>query len=194
MTSGARNLDLPLKWLVDWLHEAGGHTQRHSLALGGAKSVTLRDVPDSIAAYLNEFDSHGGSHWRTFDTDLLRQLAENPVSRDLVLGGAAGGDFASEAEPDLLRIARRLAELGGVILVGQRGSEATADLETTFHVFLCPDDPPAHRKYHMWINPARFTVESLVSVIADSFLDWSCQAGTPAPSHRLGPTTIDRSL
>jgi len=28
------------------------------------------------------------------------------------------------------------------------------------------------------VNPRRFSIDSLVSVIADSFLDWSCPAGT----------------
>ncbi len=183
MAINIRYSEIPPAWLVDWIREASGHDQYHSLVLDATRTVDLNRVSSAIADYLNEYDGDCSSQWRIFDDDLLRTLAGDPACRNIVLAGDSEEESRLAPRPDLDRIVRRLARLGGVIIIGPRGLEATRDLRRTFHVCLCENDPPAHRNFHMWVNPERFSPETLVSVIADSFLDWSCQAVTSTRHH-----------
>ena len=189
MTRDAGNqLALP-PWLVDWMRDASCHAQRHSLSLASNGNTDLEAVARGVADYLNEFDSEGGCQWRAFDTQLLRELAANPSSRDLVLSGSTPLNQGSPPRPDLDRVIRRLVRLGGVILTGAVGHEATADLSETFHICLSSSAPADHRRCHMWVNPDRFTVRGLVCIIADSFLNWSSHRAplTKVPSETTSP-------
>lgn len=190
MTRQTSNLPSPPDWLVEWIRDASSHGQCHSLVLssGGEAGLDLREVSAAVAQYLNEFDGDGGCQWRTFDSELLAQLAGNPAARDLVLAGSASLTNRIAARPDLDRVIRRLARLGGVVLVGPAVLDATTDLAETFHICISSERPADHRNFHMWVNPHRFCQASLVNVIADSFLNWSSRASALSPSidSRLG--------
>ena len=185
MTSRIPDPQSPPAWLVDWLREAGAHAQCHSLVLSATCNADLHSLACAVATYLNEFDGLGGCQWRAFEVEELRQLAGDPTSRSLLL---AGSDAVPERIPpfsDLDMIARRLARIGGVILEGQCGFDATTDIQETFHVCLCKEDHASHDQYHLWINPDLFATDTLVTVISDSFLNWSSVPGSISHRHAV---------
>jgi hypothetical protein len=166
----------PPPWLVDWLREACCHRRGRSLVLASAGTASFAEVSCALAAYLNEFDTDGESQWRAFDNALLSQLASDPICRDLVMAGVEPPASSHPVRPDRERLARRLAHLGGVILEGLEELGLTADLPGSFHICLSTEEPSDCLRFHMWVNPRRFSLRSLVCVLADSFLDWSCHA------------------
>ncbi len=171
-------------WLVNWLRDACTQEQHHSIALSATCSADLHGIATAVAEYLNEFDSNGGCQWRAFGIEELRQLAGDPICRNLILAGCGNPPPGVPPLSDLELVTRRLAHIGGVVLEGQCGSDATLDIPEVFHVCLCDAEHASHAAYHLWVNPARFRPQSLVSVVSDSFLDWSSEPGeqTPAPT------------
>lgn len=183
MTRGNSDPDQPPSWLVGWLHEARTHSQRHSLVLGARCCSHIHRISCRVADYLNEFDTEAGSQWRAFDVETIRQLAGHPACRDILL--AEPDSEAAAGYSDFDRIQRRLVRLGGVILEGQCGLEATKNIREVFHVCLCTEEPLKHNGSHMWINPDRFSRDGLASMIADSFLNWSGQQDDFASRSRI---------
>lgn len=169
----------PPAWLVDWMRDAGAHAQCHSLVLCASSGPNLHRLACAVSDYLNEFDGLGSCQWRAFDTEELRHLAGDPTCRRLLLAGAPPVPEGVPHDSDLNRTARRLARLGGVILEGQCGFEATLELPEAFHVCLSKGDHPRRDKHHLWLNPERFQPDTLVSIIADSFLNWSSVTRSP---------------
>ncbi len=182
MNPDQSSVGAPPKWLVDWLHDAERREQKNSLLLDAeCIGVDLHGVSCDVAGYLNEFDGSADCQWRAFEVEELRYLAGDPSCRKLL--SADSVSFEDRLPPsDLERIARRLASLGGVILEGDTDFDLTADLRHTFHVCLCCHGPRGEQVSHMWINPSRFSPETLGSIIADSFLNWSSHRGVRDPA------------
>ena len=180
MTSKTSDLTGPPPGLAEWLRVARTHNQCHSIALTASPSTDLHRIATAITNYLSEFDGKGSHQWRAFSLEELRTLADSAVCRDLILSEAKTLSHRSPPPSNLDRIYRRLARIGGVVLEGECGIEATSDITEVFHVCLCQDKHPAHQDYHLWINPELFAPKSLATVIADSFLNWSSHPGSSA--------------
>ncbi|NIP97537.1 MAG: hypothetical protein GWO24_30540, partial [Akkermansiaceae bacterium] len=63
MAINIRYSEIPPAWLVDWIREASGHDQYHSLVLDATRTVDLNRVSSAIADYLNEYDGDCSSQW-----------------------------------------------------------------------------------------------------------------------------------
>lgn len=117
-----------------------------------------------------------------FDREAIRRLAGDPLWRRRIL--AAMPDAPPHPCCDYEAMIRGVAALGGAILTGQSSLDATRGLDNVFRVMVshcgdCLTDEPAMR-----LDPQRFSTESLVHVIADSFADW-CLNRIPAPASKV---------
>ena len=162
----------PAAWLVDWLQKPSFAQIRHSIIIGAHCGADLQRIGTQVAKYLNENDPEALSHWHPFCMEDLRHFAGDPACRDLILAGQPPDRHLGPPDSDIDRIARRLARLGGAVLEGQYSLDAANDLENSFRICLCSPEPICFESCHMWLNPKRFSRRSLISVIADSFLDW----------------------
>ena len=164
--------------LVEWLQKPSFAQIRHSIAIGARCGANLQRIGTQVADYLNETDPEARNHWRPFCMEDLRHFAGDPTCRNLILAGHQPDHHAGPPDSDIDRIARRLARLGGAVLEGQYSLDATNDLENAFRICLCSHVPVCVDPCHMWLNPKRFSRKSLISVIADSFLDWTSRNPT----------------
>lgn len=164
--------EAPAAWLVDWLKKPSFAQIRHSVIIGAQCGANLQRIGAQVAAHLNENDPEARNHWHPFCMEELRHFAGEPACRELILSGAPPDRHLGPPDSDIDRIARRLARLGGAVLEGQYSLDATNDLDNAFRICLCNEAPICFESCHMWLNPQRFSRKSLISVIADSFLDW----------------------
>jgi hypothetical protein len=164
--------------LVDWLDHPPVERPAHSVVVSAECCADIESIGGDIATYLNEFDESATGLWRSFSPKNLRQLAGDPSCRDLIIDGLPKDLDLGPPFSDLDRIIRRLGSLGGAILEGQASLDASHGLANTFQVCLCCTDHTDDES-HMWLNPNRFTREGIVSVIADSFLDWVSRLEQP---------------
>jgi hypothetical protein len=160
-------------WLAEWIDRPAETPPHRSIVLGSKCAADLKSIGSQIAIYLNQFDEQAEGHWRAFTHRDLYEIAGNPTTREMILNPAEPDPHPGPPDSDLDRVARRIARLGNAILEGQYSLDATNELESTFRVCLCGNHPPCIEPCNMWLNPTTFTHGSLVSVIADSFLDWS---------------------
>lgn len=160
-------------WLAEWIDRPAEAPAHRSIVLGSKCATDLKSIGSQIAIYLNQFDEQAEGHWRAFTHEDLYKIAGNPATREMILNNAEPDPHPGPPDSDLDRVARRIARLGNAILEGQYSLDATTGLHETFRVCLCGHHPPCIEPCNMWLNPATFTRGSLVSVIADSFLDWS---------------------
>lgn len=173
-------------WFADWLKNRRAQLPLRSIVIGAKCSADLHRISSQVANYLNEFDSDAEGHWHAFSADDLRQCAGDPACRDLILAGAPTELHPVTSESDIDRIARCLARIGGAVLEGQFTVGATDNPDAAFRVCLCAQDPLCFGPGHMWLNPTQFSRESLVSVIADSFLDWTSRPADENVPHTSG--------
>lgn len=158
--------------LAEWIARADELPSQRSIVLGSKCCTDLKSLASDIAAYLNQFDEHAGGHWAAFNHEDLRRMAGDPACRGLFTGHGLAAPAPDDTAPDIDRVARCLAELGGAVLGGQYGADATRELTNVFRVCLCCQHPVCLQPCHIWLNPGSFSPSSLVAVIADSFLDW----------------------
>ena len=164
--------------LENWL----GHSRwPGSLAFATTCSCDVSRLGIEIRDRLNAKRIANTGEAIAFDREAIRRLAGNPIWRSRIL--AASGAAASSA-CDFERIIRSAASLGGAVLAGQSCLEATRDLSGVFRVLVsncgdCRSDEPA-----MHLDPDRFSTDSLVHVIADSFVDW-CLGRMPEPASKV---------
>ena len=173
----------PAAWLVEWLRKPSFAQIRHSIVIGARCGANLQRIGTHVAEYLNENDPEARNHWHPFCLEDLRHFAGDPAYRDLILAGQTPDHHSGPPDSDIDRIARRLARLGGAVLEGQYSLDATNDLDNAFRICLCSHDPVCIAPCHMWLNPQRFSRSSLISVIADSFLDWTSRNPTTLAFH-----------
>lgn len=153
-----------------------------SLALATTCSCDVSRLGAEIRDRLNAKKMPNAGPAVAFDREAIRYLAGSPVWRRRILAALTepeeipGCDYES--------MIRGVARLGGAILAGQSCLDATRGLDGVFRVMIsrcgdCRADEPAMR-----LDPQRFSTESLVHVIADSFADW-CLSRIPAPTSRV---------
>lgn len=159
--------------LENWI----GHSRwPGSLALATTCSCDVSQLGTDICDRLNAKKILNVGPAVAFDREAIRYLAGNPAWRHRV--------FASLPEPrehpgcDYEAMIRGVAQLGGAILSGRGCFDATRGLDRVFRVMVsncgeCRTDEPSMR-----LDPQRFSRESLVHVIADSFADW-CSGRMP---------------
>lgn len=155
--------------LIDWLEqEKWPGTLAVSTTCGCDVARLGRDIRD----YLDAKDETGGGGLAVFDREDIRRIAGEPAWRQRILSAVTDPAVAAGSGCDYERMIRSVASLGGAILAGQCCLEATRGLENVFRVMVshcgdCRTDEPSMR-----LDPQRFSRESLVQVIADSFADW----------------------
>ena len=170
--------------LEEWLAQ---DTWRGSLAVGTTCGCDVARLGQDIRDYLNANAVPGEGMLMAFDREDIRRLAGDPAWRRKILSAVA-----PEGGCDYERMIRAVASLGGAVLSGQCSMDATRGLDNVFRVMvssggLCRGDDPSMR-----LDPARFSMESLVHVIGDSFADW-CR-GLPAETAGSAPAARRKAL
>jgi hypothetical protein len=173
-------------WYADWLKHRNSEVPLRSIVIGAKCSANLQRIGAQVANYLNEFDSEAEGHWRAFSADDLRHCAGDPTCRDLVLSGAPCELHPHSPDTDIERLARCLARVGGAVVEGEFALDEANGIDKAFRVCLCSEDPLCFGPCHMWLNPGQFSRESLVSVIADSFLDWTSRQADEDRQQAMG--------
>jgi hypothetical protein len=154
--------------LENWI----GHSRwPGSLALATTCTCDVSQLGTDICEHLNAKKMPNVGPAVAFDREAIRYLAGNPIWRRRVL---ASLPEQPEEHPccDYESMIRGVAQLGGAILAGRCCFDATRGLDRVFRVMVsncgeCRTDEPSMR-----LDPQRFSRESLVHVIADSFADW----------------------
>lgn len=121
-------------------------------------------VAGPLASYLNEFGDLPSLSWKSFDPQLIKRLEESPLAHQLTPEGE-----------DLILT---LAKMGGSIIEGPGVIARTAKHHHTFQVCLACKEPEK-QSFHLHLNQKRFEPSKIVSVIADSFLEWVDGGGDP---------------
>lgn len=121
-------------------------------------------IAASLAQYLNEFGDLPSLSWKAFDSQLLRRLENSPL--------------ANQLRNDDEELALTLAKMGGSIIEGPSVIEQTILHPHTFQVCLACKEPD-NKSFHLHLNQKRFEAGKVVSVIADSFLEWVDGGGDP---------------
>jgi hypothetical protein len=122
-------------------------------------------VARAIGRYLDEFGDFPSLSWKAFDQQLLSRLQTSPPACKLLGGGE--------------NLPLALAKIGGSIIEGSGVAEKTATHPHTFLVCLACKRPES-APFHLHLNQKRFEPSKIVSVIADSFLEWANSGGDPA--------------
>lgn len=155
--------------LEDWLAQ---DKWRGSLAVGATCGCDVARLGRDIRDYLNGREKSTAGVLVTFDHDDIRHVAGEPYLRRKILSSVPDPEVIARTGCDYECMIRSIASLGGAILAGQSCLDATRGLDNVFRVMVsscgqCRSDDPSMR-----LDPARFSAESLVHVIADSFADW----------------------
>lgn len=156
--------------LEDWLAQ---DKWRGSLAVGTTCGCDVSRLGRDICDYLNAKErTTAGGVLMAFDRDDIRRLAGEPSWRRRILAAVTDPEPGALPGCDYECMIRNVASLGGAVLAGQCCLDATRGLDNVFRVMVsscgqCRTDDPSMR-----LDPARFSAESLVHVIADSFADW----------------------
>jgi hypothetical protein len=156
--------------LMDWLEQ---DKWRGTLAVSATCGCDVARLGRDVRDYLNEKETAGSGSFVVFDREDIRRLAGDPSLRHRILSAVADPSALGQPGCDYECMIRSVASLGGAILAGQCCLEATSGLRNVFRVMvsscgLCRTEDPS-----MQFDPARFSHESLVEVIADSFVTWS---------------------
>ena len=177
--------------LEDWLAQG---RWPGSLAVSATCGCDVTRLGEEICDYLNAREGSDGELLMSFDREDIRRLAGEPSLRRKILSAVAEPENFSASGSDYECMIRSVASLGGAILAGQCCLDATRGMPNVFRVMVsscgrCPKDDPSMR-----LDPARFTTESLVEVIAASFANW-CRRQPSATDQPLSPgkeTTTSR--
>ena len=155
--------------LGDWLAQ---DKWRGSLAVATTCGCDVARLGRDICDYLNGKEKTQGGLLMAFDHDDIRRLAGEPSWRRRILSAVTDTAAMDDCGCDFSCIIRGVASLGGAVLAGQSCLDATRGLDNVFRVMVsscghCRTDDPSMR-----LDPSRFSAESLVHVIGDSFADW----------------------
>ena len=155
--------------LIDWLEQ---EKWPGTLAVSATCGCDVTRLAGDIRDYLDEREESGCGLFVVFDREDIRRIAGDPSLRQRILSAVKDPAAMADVGCDYERMIRSVASLGGAILAGQYCLEATRGLDRVFRVMVshcgdCRKDEPA-----LSFDPQRFTRESLVQVIGDSFADW----------------------
>lgn len=167
-------------WFADWVRRAATAGPIRSIVIGARCSADLRHLGLQVASYLNEFDSEADGHWQAFTPEILQECADEPNYRELLLSED------DQSGPDLERVTRSIIRAGGAVVETPPSIKIAPDSGYAFRVCVCETQPACLEPCHMWLNPAQFPRESLVSIIADSFLDWNSRHGFHSSQQTAG--------
>lgn len=171
-------------WFAEWIKRGETANPLRSIVIGSKCSANLQHIGLQVANYLNEFDSEAEGHWHAFTPEILQHCADDPTYRELLLSDA--GSTGS----DLERVTSRIVSAGGAVLEGQDSLDPNLDLSCAFRVCLCERQPTCLAPCHMWLAPHQFPRESLISIIADSFLDWNSRHDYHSQQSRAGGAQV----
>ena len=167
-------------WFADWVKRAATASPLRSIIIGAKCAGDLRHIGLQVAGYLNEFDSDADGHWHAFTPEILQECVDEPNYREMLLSDDRGGGSTLE------RVTHSIIEAGGAVVEDPGSIQMPADTGIAFRVCLCESLPGCIEPCHMWLNPEQFPRESLVSIIADSFLDWNSRHGYHASKGSAG--------
>lgn len=162
-------------WLVQRsLPNEKGAIERASLsiAIESPCLVCQPRVARDLAVYLNEFDDEStGNSWLSVTDHHLEQLQIYPEFRKM-LGHKKADDPDSAIE--------YLSTQGGVILELPKCHQQTRNNRHVFQVSMSCHEPKESNP-HLWLNAKRMPLETLIPMIANSFLDWANNGGDRQP-------------
>jgi hypothetical protein len=181
-----KTTDVPpsVTWFAEWIKHAATASPLRSIIIGAKCSSHLNHIGLQVASYLNEFDSEAEGHWHAFTPEILQQFADEPNYRELLLSD----DHRSG--PDLERIAHSIINAGGAVIEDPGSLHLPTEPGGAFRVCLCERQPTCLDPCHMWLDPDQFPRESLVSIIADSFLDWNSKHAYHASKSTAGGAQV----
>lgn len=139
-----------------------------SIAIESPCSVCQPRVAMALALYLNEFDdSENQQQWLPVTDHRIEQLQAHEEFREILR-------HETPNDPD--SAIDYLSHQGCVILELPKCHAQTADNPQVFQVSMSCQEP-SEGNHHLWINAKRMPEETLVPMIANAFLDWSCNGG-----------------
>lgn len=143
-----------------------------SIAIESPCLVCQPRVATDLAVYLNEFDDQSnGDSWMSVTDHHLEQLQAYPDFRRM-LGHKKANDPDSAIE--------YLSSQGGIILELPKCHAQTAANQRVFQVSMSCHEPE-DSNHHLWLNAKRIPQETLIPMIANSFLDWANNGGDRKP-------------
>jgi hypothetical protein len=143
-----------------------------SIAVHGSAALP-RDLVQSVARHLNEFDEDSGGHWLAFAQELIEQIAGSETQRGLlVLGEHCQCEAPGPACNPLRRTVEGLAARGHAIFEGALATDVCQGNPNVFCVWL-GYPPDRAGMLHLILHPEHFNEHSLPAIIADTFLEWS---------------------
>ena len=160
-------------WLVKRsLKQPGPNTNNgrgeYSIAIESPCLVCQPRVAAALIEYLNEFDdSDNQTNWLDITDHRLEQLQAHPEFRQML-------QHETPEDPD--SAIRYLSNQGGVVLELPKCHAQTVDSPFVFQVSLSCNEP-CDGTHHLWINAKRIPEETLVPMIANAFVDWTCNGG-----------------
>jgi hypothetical protein len=140
----------------------------YSIAIESPCQVCQPRVAGALTRYLNEFDdSDNQTNWLEITDHRLEQLQAHPEFRRML-------HHESPNDPD--SAIDYLTRQGGVVLELPQCHARTSKNPHVFQVSLrCQE--PVEGSHHLWINAKRIPAETLVPMIANAFVDWTCNGG-----------------
>lgn len=151
----------------------------YSIAIDVNCPVCQPPIAHHLVNYLSEFGDFPELSWQAFDSSLLQELSTSPFSNRL-------GSNVDE-------VSLSVASLGGAILEGPNITPNTAPLPHIFQVCLACKSP-TDKTFHLHLNQKLFERRSLISVVADSFLEWVASGGDPANHEELSASDAQTTL
>lgn len=160
-------------WLVKRsLKQPAPHSKndrgQYCIAIESPCLVCQPRVAAALTNYLNEFDDSDNQTNRLEITDhRLEQLQAHPEFRQML-------KHDNPNDPD--SAISYLADQGGVVLELPQCHPQTLNNPFVFQVSLkCQE--PCEGSHHLWINAKRIPEDTLVPMIANAFVDWTCNGG-----------------
>ncbi|MDA7888001.1 hypothetical protein N9A86_01285 [Akkermansiaceae bacterium] len=139
-----------------------------SIAIESPCLVCQPRVARDLAVYLNEFDDESnGDSWMSVTDHHLEQLQAYQEFRKML-----GHDKADDPDSAI----DHLSAQGGVILQLPKCHAQTAINKRVFQVSMSCHEPK-ESNHHLWVNAKRIPQETLIPMIANSFLDWASNGG-----------------
>ena len=145
-----------------------------SLAIGTTSSCDVSRLGREICRVLNA--KRTAAMAMPFDREDIRRLAVNPEWRRRILPSATSSRDRTCC--DFETMIRHVAGFGGAVVAGQSCFDATKGRDDVFRVMISSCGHRREDEPSMRLDPQRFSPESLVHVIADSFVDW-CRGRFP---------------
>lgn len=143
-----------------------------TLVVASTCGCEMARLERDLCAHLNRRLRHRDGVFGAFDCEDVRCFAGHGPIREFIAAAAPPEASGLPGLNDYERVLRGLAALGGVVLGGHAALEATDGFDNVFQVVLSRGGRFDPDRLTTCFNPDRCGPGCMVSMIADSFLDW----------------------